>query len=274
MDAVIHIPQNELRDAIDYCWYHESGNMQLSTYNIPFLHQELIINFGGHFSVTGAAQPSFQYSRQGGVSGLYTQPVITRVKGHYKALGIMLKPFGLYRLCGFAATKLSGRLLTLTDIWGASAVSLTDALEAAELTTDKFRILEQYLLRKARPQTIPEEVLALQDQGSLRKGHISANISGKLISSKKYIQSCGEVFGMTPKKYVQLSLVNAAVAQIAAQPEMPLTEVAYDQGFYDQAHFIRIFKSFTGITPSKYKYAVQRGLTHATFPNVIFDTAL
>lgn len=79
---------------------------------------------------------------------------------------------------------------------------------------------------------------------------------------------------MTPKKYVQLSLVNAAVAQIAAQPEMPLTEVAYDQGFYDQAHFIRIFKSFTGITPSKYKYAVQRGLTHATFPNVIFDTAL
>ncbi|HEV8539016.1 MAG TPA: AraC family transcriptional regulator, partial [Bacteroidota bacterium] len=31
-----------------------------------------------------------------------------------------------------------------------------------------------------------------------------------------------------------------------------LTGVAYDCGYYDQSHFIREFKDFAGITPTKY----------------------
>jgi len=270
MDAILHIPQNELRDAIDYCWYHDTATVQFSSYSIPFLHQELIINFGDHFSVQESEQTAFRYGQQGGVSGLCTRPLITRAKGRYKALGIILKPFGLYRLCGFSAAKLNGRPLTLPDIWGAAAFPLLAALQAAPAPADKFRILEKFLLRMAQPQTVPEEVLALQAADGLEKGHIRANISGKHISSKKYIQVCNEILGMPPKKYAQLCLVNKTVAQIAKQPELPLTAVAYDNGFYDQAHFIRVFKSFAGMTPSKYKDAVQRGLTYVTFPNTIF----
>ncbi|SEW54038.1 AraC family transcriptional regulator [Chitinophaga arvensicola] len=270
MNAIVYLPKNELREAIDYFWYHDANTVQLSSYNIPFLHQELIINFGDHLSVQANAQTAFGYSQQGGVSGLFTRPVITRAKGRYKALGIMLKPFGLYRLCGFSAAKLREHPLTLPDIWGAAAFPLLADLQAAEHAEDKFRILEKFLLRMAQPQTVPEEILALQESGSLQKGHVRANISGKHISSKKYIQTATKVLGMPPKKYAQLCLVNKAVTQIAHQTETPLTAVAYENGFYDQAHFIRVFKSFAGMTPSKYKDAVQQGHTHETFPNTIF----
>jgi hypothetical protein len=46
MDAHIYIPKNELREAIDYIWYHEADAVALKAYNIPFLHREIIINFG------------------------------------------------------------------------------------------------------------------------------------------------------------------------------------------------------------------------------------
>jgi AraC-like DNA-binding protein len=32
-----------------------------------------------------------------------------------------------------------------------------------------------------------------------------------------------------------------------------LTQVAYQSGFYDQSHFIREFKAFTGLTPGAYR---------------------
>jgi AraC-like DNA-binding protein len=32
-----------------------------------------------------------------------------------------------------------------------------------------------------------------------------------------------------------------------------LTEVFYSAGFYDQAHFCRVFKSYTGMTPNNYR---------------------
>ena len=270
MNAHIYIPQNELREAIDYIWYHEAPDVKLKAYNIPFLHQELIINFGGHLSVTNQQQQQFGYPRGGGITGVFSQPTVTTARGHYAALGIMLKPFGWYRLLGFSATKLNEQPLTLQAIWGEAANALLAELEATPAAPEKIRVLENFLLHMAQPHGIPEEIHALQQQPSLQKGHIKAGISDKLISSKKYIQTSSTVLGMAPKKYTQLLLVNAAIAQIATTPEIPLTTVAYDNGFYDQAHFIRVFKTFAGITPSAYRMAVREKRVQVTFPNTIF----
>jgi AraC-like DNA-binding protein len=270
MNGHIYIPKNELREAIDYIWYHEASAVNLKAYNIPFLHQELIINFGAQLLVTNQQQQRFGYPRAGGITGVLSQPTVTSVQGHYAALGIMLKPFGLYRLFGFSAAKLNGHPLTMPAIWGDAALLLLSELEATPDPAVKIRTLEKFLLRMAQPHEIPEEIYALQQQPSLYKGYIKSNISDKLISSKKYIQTSSTILGMAPKKYTQLVLVNAAIIQIAATPEIPLTTVAYDHGFYDQAHFIRVFKSFAGMTPSAYRMAAREGRVQVTFPNTIF----
>lgn len=269
MDAHIYIPKNELREAIDYIWYHEAARVKLQAYNIPFLHQELIINLGGHFSLT-RRQLRFGYPRAGGITGVHSQPTITKAQGHYAALGIMLKPFGWYRLFGISAATLSKQPLTLTAIWGDAALPLLTELENMTTRQEKIKALEAFLLRMARPQSIPEEIHTLQLAPVLHKGHIKSHISDTLISSKKFIDTSNMVLGLPPKKYTHLLLVNAAIKQIAANPELSLTTVAYDNGFYDQAHFIRIFKSFAGITPSAYRFAVRENRVPATFPNTIF----
>jgi AraC-like DNA-binding protein len=40
-------------------------------------------------------------------------------------------------------------------------------------------------------------------------------------------------------------------------PKRSLTDIAIEAGFYDQAHFCRVFKNFSGLTPKQYQQ--QRG---------------
>ncbi len=53
--------------------------------------------------------------------------------------------------------------------------------------------------------------------------------------------------GLTAKKLASLIRFNATVYHHA--PEMPLTEKAYSSGYFDQAHFIREVKTYTGQSP-------------------------
>jgi AraC-like DNA-binding protein len=57
--------------------------------------------------------------------------------------------------------------------------------------------------------------------------------------------------GLTPKLYSKIHRFQNSL-QLVIRNESPLTAIAYDCGYFDQSHFIREFKSFTGITPSGY----------------------
>ena len=39
--------------------------------------------------------------------------------------------------------------------------------------------------------------------------------------------------------------------QLVRSADLSLTNIAYECGYYDQAHFIKEFKSYTGISPSR-----------------------
>lgn len=269
MNAIIKYPHPDLQEAVDYYWFHELPHSTLQTYNIPFLHQELIINYGDGFSLSNATH-QYQYTEQGELSGLLHSPTITLIKGTYKALGIMFKPFGLYRLFGISATQLIRQPLTLQSIWGPAAALLLRNLSDSPAPGEKLDTLEDFLLQRINPLPVPDELLQLQQQPSTNKGYIQSCLSAALPTAKKYIHYCRETVGFTPKRFSHLCLVNASLQQIASQPAMSLTEVAYDNGFYDQSHFVRVFRSITGITPSAYRKAVRAQKVNSSFPNTIF----
>ena len=57
---------------------------------------------------------------------------------------------------------------------------------------------------------------------------------------------------MTPKQYARLVRVETARLALKQHTETA-TRLAVDLGFYDQAHFIREFRSVIGMTPTAYK---------------------
>jgi AraC-like DNA-binding protein len=68
---------------------------------------------------------------------------------------------------------------------------------------------------------------------------------------KKYV-------GITPTQYRRICQFQFSFDQIRSNQFDKMSDVAFDNGFSDQSHFIRTFKEFTQITPNEY---LQKGLT-------------
>jgi AraC-like DNA-binding protein len=270
MNALIHTPDNELKEVVECIWYQSEEQWEYASVSIPFLQQEIIINFGEEFSIQ-TGNSAFSYTKAGGVSGIYQQQLTTKVSGRYKALGIMFKPQGLHRLLGIDISGL-GVPRPLYHIFGAAIGSVITEIEHTKNATDKIKHLERFLLKAAQPAKTAEDVLEFAEittHEPLQKGRIKHYLGDKRFSHKKFINAFSSAYGLSPQKYLRLKQVNEAIAQIANQPHIALVDVALDNGFYDQAHFIRTFKAFTTITPLAYKKAVLEGRVHRSFPNTI-----
>lgn len=59
-------------------------------------------------------------------------------------------------------------------------------------------------------------------------------------------------FGETLGEYLNRIRVRAAAGMLA-NSDLPLSALALDLGFYDQSHFTRIFRQFTGATPGTFR---------------------
>lgn len=271
MNATIYTPVNELKDTIDHIWCHEEEYTDITSYSIPFLNQELILNFGEQFTVSSRPYGQFAYTRQAAVSGICTQPMLTTVKGRYKAIGVMFKPYGLATLLGISAARLNNSPLALEQI-NRTGSSMLD-IETAGSPIEKIKKLEQELLRIARPTPIPKDILHFSEEVAeepLKKGRIKGYMHTTGWKPKRFIAAFSTFFGVTPQKYIHTVQVNKAIAFMAANPGISLSETAYENGFYDQAHFIKTFRQLAGITPGAYLKALKANKVFAHFPNTIW----
>lgn len=63
-----------------------------------------------------------------------------------------------------------------------------------------------------------------------------------------------ESFKVPPHMYQMVLRINFAKRELGKRKEP--AEVAQEAGFYDQSHFSKTFKSYTGITPEKYQKGI------------------
>lgn len=129
---------------------------------------------------------------------------------------------------------------------------LEEQLQESPSDARKIALVEKFLLARLR-QTKPDELVAAALAAIHRAGgNIRiAQLAGSLyISQGRLEKRFRSVVGTSPKKLASIVRMKHALA--AYDPQRSLTELGYDTGFYDQAHFIREFRNFTGETPEKF----------------------
>lgn len=144
--------------------------------------------------------------------------------------------------------------IDLYDILGSEVNGLYDHITEQHTLRKKVEVLEAFLIQQLIRNKKADLKLIESLCNDICQNRESFNIE-KLASrygiSKRYIQKLFlDKVGITPQRFYSLQRFNKGIALMQTS-NASLTSIAYECGYYDQAHFIREFKSYTGLTPSK-----------------------
>lgn len=126
---------------------------------------------------------------------------------------------------------------------------IEEQLAEAIDNTQRISTIERFLisrLNRVKPDLLVQK--AIQNI-QLVKGNIKINelINNLPLSRDAFEKRFRKSTGTTPKQYASIVKLNNLIKNL--NPQSSLLDAAYTSGYFDQSHFIKDFKTFTGELP-------------------------
>ncbi len=173
--------------------------------------------------------------------------------GFFSMFGISLYPHAIPAFFNLPASELNDQFLDPDILWGKQGDSITEKIALAASTHERIRIISDYFLSGLSRQRFDDScALRAADHIRLSKGNVSiARLADDFCLSQKQFERRFRIYtGFTPKLYARIVRFENILNNYKAFTH--LTEAAHAFGYYDQAHFIHDFKSFSGYSPARF----------------------
>lgn len=169
--------------------------------------------------------------------------------------GVAFKAGGTVPFMRVPAHETSDADIPLDTLWGRRrTATLRERLLEGKSIDAKVDVLEAALLEMWTPPGQHPAVsfaLAVFDRAptTTKIAAVSDTIG---LSAKRFIERFKNEVGLTPKRYCRIRRFQRTVALVNGGHHIDWSQVALDCGYFDQAHFINDFRSFSGLTPTGY----------------------
>lgn len=170
-------------------------------------------------------------------------------------MGVHFRPGGSYPFFRLPSSELHNLHVGLDMLWGAKAGELRDRLLHAPTPEKKFKVLEGALIEAGRGSLERHRAVgfALHEFQNKPESPTIARVADCVgLSARRFIDVFEKEVGLTPKLFCRVRRFQKVLRQIQGLAEIDWAEIALSCGYYDQAHFIHDFRSFSGINPSTY----------------------
>ncbi|KAA0992586.1 AraC family transcriptional regulator [Dyadobacter aurulentus] len=171
---------------------------------------------------------------------------------HY--VGIRFLPSMFPQIFKVDASSLSNRFEELSNVIPATAdfiaSSFNERLSASEIVT-RF---DQYFSRLIAQVTFYDDNRFYNAVGLILQNAGVLNIENDIdtgLSSRQLRRLFEFYIGDTPKTFSKVVRFQNIFRAKPSQQSLRENKLFYDSGYYDQAHFIKEFKNFYGVTPSR-----------------------
>lgn len=129
--------------------------------------------------------------------------------------------------------------------------TLEEQLAAADSHTQRIAVAEAFFVQQLthyKPDTLVMAALQKihEHQGVLNMKALAGSL---YISQDAFEKRFRKVAGTTPKQFASIARLQAATQR---KEHQTLTDIAFEAGYFDQAHFNKEFKLFTGQTPTQF----------------------
>jgi AraC-like DNA-binding protein len=250
-------PTGILAQFIKYYWVMEKGFLEDDVCErvIPTGNIDLMFHYKNSFKVKCSYNNTYNqaYTFISGISNSYAD-VITN--GETGLICVTFHPFGACNFLNFPLLEIENQNISLDCIFGNESKEIYEQLCVAQFLQERIAIIEKFLLSKL---SVPVQRDSLFLKSGIEfinqsKGQISAvELSEKLcITPKTLERKFSAMVGKTPKQFIKIVRFQNILNTFSIVNSMNLTEIAYVNGYFDQSHFIKDFKSFSGYTPKDF----------------------
>ena len=188
------------------------------------------------------------------VFGQLTKAMHILVTQHYSVIAVRFTPFGLSAFTQIPSHQLKGIEVGLENLWGAEGKELEDQVNTLA-TDDAINAIQRFFIARLKRQThslasISNIAGLMEAQGGNQTVKHWADYAN--LSERQFNRIFNNVIGVSPKEYLKITRFNKVLNLFDDNNTENLSSLAHHCGYYDQAHFIKDFKEYTGTTPTGY----------------------
>lgn len=175
-------------------------------------------------------------------------------KGNVRLLNISFTANGYYQLFGVPAKVFRDIIVNLDEISLPGLDELEEKLNECEGITQLKTVLDTYFISCHSRQTndrIIQSISATSHSIYVNKGNVNIGDLARLanMSMRSFETKFSDQVGLSPKLFSRIIRFNHAILVKMMNMDKSWTDICHDCGYYDQMHFIKEFKEFTGVSP-------------------------
>ena len=249
-----YIPQFPLSSFIEHIVY-VSGSLP-----IPFLKElpdggvSLLIELNARTVNTiyldGSRQKKHEVKRAW-ISGLQKQAIVYKNNTDSTIISVRFTTGGFFSLTRIPITAIDHVGIEAEDLLGTSFRQLYQQIINASHVPEMFSFIENYFLEYRTEQTTEQEIVRFIDHNIDKPIDWLVHKSG--YSQKHVIHLLKKHTGFSPKYLQRLYRFQLVVKEVQSQKnKIDWFSVVHRYGYYDQAHLIKDFSHFSGISPTDY----------------------
>ena len=246
-----HFPTDPLKSYIQY--YVVSENESASEYKV-FPSSSMVMGFQYQGQLASLAGHHENKLSSAGISGISDGYKIFKNSANIGTILVYFSETGFRHFATHPAHELFNLSLSLEDIFDSQSVrEVEERLSMDSDDHNRIRTVEHFLLSQLKDidqdKLIMEAVkLIYQSKGTIRIQELNKKLG---ISASPFEKRFRQLVGTSAKKFASIIRFNSVLDSLCESKS--LTEICYENHFFDQAHFIKDFKQFTGDTPENFK---------------------
>ena len=240
-----------------YYVFESESDLAFEDTVFPSGDMEMIFNLGdGVWEF--AAGNRFSKTPPAELWGQITQPLAIKSRGRHIMLGIKFFPHSAAYFFNDEIRSFNDQVSDLADILGPSVKILHAQLLEFNDLNRRIELVEMFLWRKLRDNQnkssrINKVAHILSSLGKNAADPDLIAIASRHGITTRYLHKLVyQNTGLSPTSFTKINRFQFSLKLVAAN-KLTFTSIAYECGYFDQSHFIRDFKSFTGLTPSAYQ---------------------
>lgn len=161
-------------------------------------------------------------------------------------MGVRLKPSAFYILFGIASDKIMDKQIPFAEI--ERQEYLEKILNINDID-ERLNIFKNYLLGKVKNNNFRKSIDIVEKLYQSPKAQSVVDIAAYYGYNKRHLYRIfKKYYGVSPKVLLNILRLHLCLT-LMIDSNMKLIDISYMCGFYDQAHFIKEIKKYTGYSP-------------------------